>query len=221
MDRKYIDDNHVVARYLADQLPDGEREAFEAYYLEHPEIVREMEVTARFKDALATLRDQGELSQLIQSRPPLQTGMWLAAAAVIGVVAIGATYLIRTTSLRPSMVARVDSLNLPVGITVRVERTRGSADIEFPLPAAGTAIALQVAPEFEARPAIYRVALARELEDELRPVTELNHISANDGLVSVYIDRSVLEPGLYRLSLQGAEGTDATTKRSVFRIRIR
>jgi hypothetical protein len=221
MDRKYIDDNHVVARYLADQLPDGEREAFEAYYLEHPEIVREMEATARFKDALATLRDHGELSQLMQSRPPLQTGMWLAAAAVIAVVAIGATYLIRTTSPRPSMVAQVESLNLPVGITVRVERTRGAADVEFPLPAAGTAVALQIASEFEARPSTYRVLLARELDNELRPVTELDHLSANDGIVSVYIDRSVLEPGVYQLSLQGADGTDATTKRSVFRIRIR
>ena len=47
MDRKFIDDHHIVARYLADQLPDTLREEFEAYYLEHPEVVQELEATAR------------------------------------------------------------------------------------------------------------------------------------------------------------------------------
>ena len=46
MNLKHIYDNHVIERYLADQLDDAEREAFEAYYLQHPEVVSDMESVA-------------------------------------------------------------------------------------------------------------------------------------------------------------------------------
>lgn len=221
MDRKYIDEHHIVARYLADQLSDAEREAFEAYYLEHPEMVREMEATARFKEGLASLADRGELSQLISGRPARRPGRWLALAAAAAVVAVGVTYLVNTTAPRSTMVARMEALNLPVGITVRVERTRGLADVEFDLPAAGTAVALQIAPDFNASPPMYRVSLARETDDGSRPQAELDHVAADDGIVTVYLDRSTLDRGVYRLSLAGADGTDAKDQRSEFRMHVR
>ena len=66
MDRRYIDDQHVVARYLANRLTDEEREAFEAYYLEHPDMGQEMEAAIRFKVGLMRLRETGELAPLVQ-----------------------------------------------------------------------------------------------------------------------------------------------------------
>ena len=69
MDRRYIDQQHVVARYLADRVTDNERSEFEAYYLVHPEIVQEMEAAARFKVGLMQLRDSGELPKLLRSKP--------------------------------------------------------------------------------------------------------------------------------------------------------
>ena len=74
MDRKYIDDHHVVARYLADHLTDDERQAFEAYYLEHPEAVKEMEAVARFKAGLHHLQQSGELDRLVKA--PARTPRW-------------------------------------------------------------------------------------------------------------------------------------------------
>ena len=221
MDRKYIDEHHIVARYLADQLSDAEREAFEAYYLEHPEMVREMEATARFKAGLASLADRGELTQLINSRPARSTGHWLALAAAVTAVAIGVTYFVRTSAPPSSMVARMEALNLPIGITVRVERTRGLADVDFELPPAGTAVALQIAPDFEANPPMYRVSLTRESDDDARPQAELDRVAADDGIITVYLDRSTLERGVYRLSVEGAEGTDAADQRADFRIQAR
>ncbi len=50
MDRKQIDDEHIVARYLADQLTPAEAEAFEAYYTQHPRMVREIEYALRLKE---------------------------------------------------------------------------------------------------------------------------------------------------------------------------
>ena len=66
MDRKYIDDQHIVARYLADQLPAAQREEFESYYLQHPEMVEELEAAARFKVGLMLLRDAGQLDEVLK-----------------------------------------------------------------------------------------------------------------------------------------------------------
>ena len=65
MDRKHIDDQHIVARYLADQLSDSEREAFEAFCAKNPEMFRELEATARFKGGLARLAESGELANMV------------------------------------------------------------------------------------------------------------------------------------------------------------
>jgi hypothetical protein len=65
MDVKHIDDHHLIERYLAEDLSASECEAFEAYYREHPEIVREMEAVARFKAGLNDLHRVGELDRLV------------------------------------------------------------------------------------------------------------------------------------------------------------
>ncbi|MBM0103250.1 hypothetical protein JM946_00775 [Steroidobacter sp. S1-65] len=221
MDREYIDRNHIVARYLADQLTDDEREAFEAYYMEHPEMVREMEATARFKSALATLADRGELSTLIHSHPTRRPWQWAALAATVAAIAIGVSYVVRTPTPRSQMVAHMEALQLPIGRMVRIERTRGLTDAEFELPAAGTAIGLQIVADFEASPAEYRVSLLREAQDAPGAIAKLERVAANDGIVTVYLDRAVVQPGVYRLSIEGAKGTDAEDQRSDFRIRLR
>ena len=79
IDRKDIDDNRIVARYLADQLSDHERESFEAYYREHPDVVLELEATAKLKAGLKQLRESGELDGLI--KPPWRFGVRTVALA--------------------------------------------------------------------------------------------------------------------------------------------
>src|SRR5690242_9172553 len=116
MDRRYIDDHHIVARYLADTLPDAEREAFEAYYLEHPEIVREMEAAARFKVGLMQLRDSGELASLLQPQPWYRRTSYLAVAASLAIAALGALlFYARSPSLQPLLVATASSLTDRLG----------------------------------------------------------------------------------------------------------
>jgi hypothetical protein len=67
MDRNYIDEQHVIARYLADQLTEPERDAFESYMDQDPDVIRDMEATARFKVALAILRERGLLDQWLST----------------------------------------------------------------------------------------------------------------------------------------------------------
>src|SRR5688572_21034668 len=92
MDRRYIDDHHVVARYLADRVTEEERSAFEAYYLEHPEVVQELEAAARFKTGLMRLRETGELDDLMQAKAGGFRWPYLAAAAAIAFLVLGAFF---------------------------------------------------------------------------------------------------------------------------------
>ncbi len=185
MDRQYIDDHHVVARYLADRLTDGEREAFEAYYLEHPDVVQEMEAAARFKVGLMKLRDLGELNRLVQQEKRPQWH-YLAAAAAIAALAVGVFLVIdRTPATHPILAASIDALHGtdggPPTLTreYAILRTRGSAvDAEIQLPTFGAALELRVLPEFSARPERYRVRLFRmSADDSLQSVAELGGLA--------------------------------------------
>jgi hypothetical protein len=207
MDRQYIEDQHIVARYLADQLPEPEREAFEAYYLEHPEMLREIEAAARFKSGLAQLRESGELDALLKPVPWYARWRNLAIAAA-AILLIGIAFYIHSTP-PPLVAVNLAALGGPstIASSHAVLRRRGSAfDAEVTLPEAGAAIELRVLPEFAATR--YRIALARVNADEERePVAELEELSAgDDGMVTIYLDAPRIAPGDYELTIADAPG---------------
>jgi hypothetical protein len=230
MDRKYIDDHHVVARYLAEQLSAAELAAFETYYLEHPEMLREMEAAARLKAGLAELRDAGELDQLLKGQPRHPYRRYLAAAAV-GAVAIGVGFVVlRGPSMQPLLVATSDVLHswrgapLPLASTHTVLRTRSiTYDAEIELPDSAHTIELRVLPEYEAQPAVYRIVLqAIGDDDSVRPVARIAGLApAQDGFVPVFINTARISPGRYRLTLSGDAGTTAASEESSFLLRFR
>lgn len=230
MDRKYIDDHHVVARYLADQLPDAQREAFEAYYLEHPEVVQEMEAAARFKVGLLQLKESGELGALISPMPWFRQQRYLAIAASIAIIAIGLLLWInRSPSAQPLVVASSIALTnrlgqpLPIASTHAVLRTRSiSYDAEIELPETPQTIALRVLPEVEAQPARYRITISSIADDDtVREVAALGGlVPAEDGFVPVYLNSSKLVSGRYQLVLSGDPGTNAADEASAFLIKI-
>jgi len=219
MDRQYIDDNHIVARYLADQLADPERAAFESYYLEHPEMLREIEATARFKAGLAQLQDSGELAALLKRTPWYARWRYLAVAAV-AIVVIGVAFLIRAPT-PPLMVANLTALGGPVkvGSSHAVLRRRGSPfDAEVTLPEAGEAIELRVLPELTATR--YRLSLARlapgEDKEQLALLDELS--ADEDGMVNIYLDASRIAPGDYEITISDDELTGAQPSQFLIRI---
>jgi hypothetical protein len=220
MDRQYIDDHHVIARYLADRLSDAEREEFEAFYLEHPDVVKEMETVARFKAGLIELQRAGELDALIAGRPRSRNFRYLVAAAAIAAVAIGVSFFATRDSRLPSLLAGSPSLLVrrsepppAIGAIQRVFRTRTTgADAEIQLPAVRQALALEVLPESEGKSFGASLATAR------RVLATTSGLTANtDGLVAMYLDSSRLEPGSYELTLTN----EATGEASVFTVRLR
>ena len=222
MHRQYIDDHHIVARYLADQLPEPEREAFEAYYLEHPEMVWEIEAAARFKSGLAQLRDSGELAALLKPAPWYARWRYLALAAA-AIIIIAVAFYVRTPPL-PLMAADLAALGGPstVASSHAVLRRRGSSfDAEITLPDAGDAIELKVLPEFAATDSQYRISLARiNADDETDELEEIEHLAAgDDGMVTVYLDASRIAPGDYQVTIVDDHTPDAY-RTSRFLIRV-
>jgi hypothetical protein len=224
MDRQYIDDHHIVARYLADRLSPEEREAFEAYYLEHPEILEELEATARFKAGLLQLQRSGELDRLIRSRHATLKPWFIATAAVIGVIAIGLALFANLAGSRPILAATPVKLAngsaLAVTDTYQLFRMRSAqADAVIRLPDTPQAIELQILPEFEGTPSGYSVSLARLDGSEARQVARAEGLESNeDGFVQVYVDARRLQPGTYRLTLTNDAHTGAQA--SVFSLRV-
>jgi hypothetical protein len=222
MDRQYIDDQHIVPRYLADQLTDAEREAFEAYYLEHPEMLREIEATARFKAGLAQLQASGELAALMKPTPWYAQWRTLGVAAIV-IIIVAAAFYIRTPT-PPLIAANLSALAGPtiVGSSHVVLRHRGSSfDAEVTSPGANEAIELRVLPEFTAPDSRYRIALARiEANNQKEPLARIEHLLAGaDGMVTIYLATPRVAPGDYEISIADDDAT-ASSPSSQFLIRV-
>jgi hypothetical protein len=234
MNREYIDDHHIVARYLAHRLSDAERSAFEAYFLKHPEMVEELEEAAQLKAGLMRLRDTGELESLLKPKPWYRQrrlydlrgrfGGTLAAAAILGVSAF--LWLNRHPVpsgqwLAPTPASLMGPLGrpLPAGGTYTILRTRGeSTDLDIELPASAQTLALRVLPETMAQPAVYRVTLYAVDGTELHEVATVAGLTpAEDEFVPVFLDSSQVKKGRYRLAL---EGVGSPASHSVFALRF-
>ena len=225
MDRRYIDEHHVVARYLADRVTDAERSGFEAYLLEHADMVQEMEAAARFKVGLMQLQESGELAKLMKPKPRyLQWKFIAAAAAVVLMLMLGVyEYSRRATSLQ-LIATNIDTLGaggeLPeIAAKHAIFRTRaGPVDAEIVQTKAGQVVELRVLPEFTADPARYRIVLARmSMDDSVEAVADLGGlVPASDRFVNVFLAAARLKPGQYQLTISGDLGTDAEDKESAF-----
>jgi hypothetical protein len=225
MDRKYIDDHHIVARYLAGQLSADERDAFEAYYVEHPEMMSEMESTARFKLGLRKLREQGQLGDLLRPAPWYRQWRYLAAAAALALLTLGVAFTFqRVARMTPLLASSISALSgkagaLSLAKTYLVERSRGRAvDAEIVLPDRPEAIELRVMPEFKARPEQYRVTLLSVAEDDsTQALAEIGQLKmADDGCVAVFINSERVHEGLYQVAVRGDNGTDSERARNTF-----
>src|SRR5262249_42689001 len=86
MERQRIDDEHIVARYLAGQLDARDAAAFEAHYANDPETVREIERVLRLKEGLAILKERGELDDLVSRRSV--ASYWQPALGLVAGLAV-------------------------------------------------------------------------------------------------------------------------------------
>jgi len=219
MDRKQIEDEHIVARYLADQLSPQETAAFEAYYTQHPSMVREIEYTLRLKEGLATLRDRQELDLLMKARGWRRALPLSIAAAIAGAALLGTWTWYGSLGAAPIAAGSLEALiengqaTLPLGgkyMLVRV-RSAEAAPLSIPLPAQPSALALQVLPAGGPTAAPYRLVLRQQRAEgkpkALAEVTGL--VPGPDGLVTIWLDSERIQRGQYTIELASEAGESA------------
>jgi hypothetical protein len=194
-------DPTVVNRYLADQLGEAERLAFEEEMLRDPEVLKEVEATARFKAGLMQLRATGELAAL-QAPGTARLRLAFAAAAVLAMLVIGLG--VQQWQGRGSrMLLAGAPLSLPSGRVYTLFSTRSQgADLVIDLPPVRRALQLRVLPDIGDERSHFRAALSAEgaaatsaaIVEDLQP--------GADGFVTLFVDSGRLVPGRYRLTLE-------------------
>ncbi len=83
MDRNDIELHDVVARYVKDDLSDAEREAFEDYYFEHPEMLEAIAAERLLRASMRAHGQQPVPERSTASRSPLFA---VAASLLVGVM---------------------------------------------------------------------------------------------------------------------------------------
>ena len=111
MDRRYIDENQIVDRYLMNQLSGEETETFEQFYLEDPEFVREIENRKRFIRGLR----EADRTGLLQLGDNETSSLWrwlpVMRPPFPAVAAVSAAILLMVTVLQYNQIARLQSVN--------------------------------------------------------------------------------------------------------------
>jgi len=80
MDRKYIDSEHIVDRYLSGDLTVREAREFEQYCVDHPEALKAMPIPVRLKTRLARRPMQDSETGVFKAIPSSVTHAALEAA---------------------------------------------------------------------------------------------------------------------------------------------
>jgi hypothetical protein len=216
MDRKQIEAEHIVARYLADQLSPEETEAFETYYTQHPSMVREIEYTLRLKEGLATLRDRQQLDGLMKARR-WRWALPLSIAAAIASAALGTWTWYGSPAVPPAAAGTLEALlennqaTLPLAGKYMLVRVRSAeqAPLEIPHPAEHSAVELQVLPAGGAAAAPYRLVIGPTGQNA-KPIAEVTGlVPGSDGLVAAWLDSERIPRGQYTVELASEAGESA------------
>lgn len=207
------DDPTLANRYLADQLTDEERAAFEERMLSDPDVLREVEATARFKVGLAQARERGELEPLLV--PERGRARYVAVAAILAVIAIGTSlWRDRVPPPAPLLATSLQQLadrgaRISAGSQFTLQRTRSDDEVDarIPLPAQRAAIRLRVLPDAGVAGSSHDVSLRRvaDGEGDDRAAATIPDLRADDaGYIEFFIDSATLRPGVYRLEVDAA-----------------
>jgi len=218
-----FEDPSLMGRYLADQLTPQECADVERAIQQDPELLAELEATARLKLGLARLREVGHLEGLQKKSPLLRMARLLPLVAALVAVAMGVAVwrsvqgpTITTDWLvsSPERLTKNSGQPLPITASIAVFRKRARLNVQLPLPRGPGAVQLRIRPTAGRPSAHYRLRLAALGQGA--PLNGVgiveNLIPAADGFVTVYADASHLPFGKYRLALSemGSSGAIKT-----------
>lgn len=192
MDRKYIEANHILERYVSGQLPVDEAEAFEVYCLEHPDVAEELEYVRAMKEGLHGVE---QAPAAAEPRSWLTSPAYAMAASVVAAIGIGSTLYFANQTTDPPAGGAVIS-------EIYVEPMRGADTAEFTIDAGGGAVIvrLDVGPD-PAPP--YDVSI--RTSDRKLTLTGLTSIAPSGELIVWLAD---IRAGDLEISIVDAQGTE-------------
>jgi hypothetical protein len=222
-----IERNHWVERYLSGRLSETDAQQLEAYWTEHPELIRDLENCARIKTGLASLRSRDQLDPLLRASWWTGRLRLLTLAASVAVVGIGAalwngarSHVSVSLGVTAAALPGIEGGFLPAGGRYTIMRMRSAAasDAVIQLPATPHALELRILPEAaptlsstgRGAPETQRYSLWLIREDAaatLRRVAQADGlVSGPDGFITVFVDSRTLPPARYRLRLEPDSG---------------
>ena len=227
MDRRYIEDNQIIDRYLMNKLSAKEMEAFERIFLEDPEIVQEIELRKRFirgirnadRTGLFQL-DSDESSGLWRwlrvTRPSFQTAAAAFAAILLIVTILQYSQLARLESANEKQANRIQQMMAPQANTLLVPllRTRGSS--------AGAEPVVRVRLSSEVEHVILTLDLERLSFDNYRFSLEregtgqLWSNESDNAPPAVVLPAALLIPGDYYFQIHGARSGETPARVAQF-----
>ncbi len=210
MDKTYIDDQQVVARYVQGKLTGEELNAFEIYMLDNPGIVDEIEYAKGMQESLESAKHELFGAEASQSLAPSHTGFWLsrkhatAATVLLAVTLTFSAYLYRQTGgLQDEIEALQNPISLVEDVWLEPVRSARARVIES---RRGTALVLRV--DISATQArSYSAEIRGNGGDYLWTQSDIRP----DGEQSIRLLLSNLPPGEYRLFVTASDSAGSTT----------
>jgi hypothetical protein len=209
IDRATLLERHFPERYVAGQLSPEETTEFEEYLLENPEVIDQVEIARQLKLGLRTLSEEGKLAEVIAPRTAPRRWLMAASIAALALMLGLSTWFLRTgpTLLAASLEGLGESR--PIAGEYMLGRIRGVSQQTIPLAAQPAAVALR----FEAPQAGADSSFTAELKRGGNVVASVNELRPGaDGLITIYLEASRLEPGDYVVQVHGNQADAATSE---------
>lgn len=203
MDEAYIDEHHVVDRYVADQLSDDEAEQFEEYYFEHPEMADRVAKTRLMREGLQAnvhaLKDRPRANLWNRLRDWITTPLWAIGAPV-------ATFVLGAGLVAPNLAMNRSQVPESAPIVAEVYLLRARA-VEQIVPTASVAapglilmaVDVAVLEQTNIEGVIAQTGAAAAL-------LSFSLIPDDQGIAQVVIPSSVLPTDQYTLTVTAANG---------------
>lgn len=228
MDLQFIRDHRLIDRYVREKLTgqkllsDAEADAFEVYYLEHPEILPELEAA---ETALA-----GQLSRKLKEPAPasapgvvtrlnaaLRSPQYAMAASVLMVLGFGLSGILYQQLQQGGDAGPVRLMPL---VTTRALPSDESPN-QFPAPPPGQQLVLLADPGPEDFPA-WQASIDRLGPEGPQPIVVLGGLEPGyDGMLAIGLPARLLSIGDYEIRIAGQTGgPDGLTPVGRIRFRI-
>jgi hypothetical protein len=219
MNRRYVEDNQIIDRYLMNKLSDEEMETFEQLFLEDPELVQEIEFRKRFIRGLRKADRTGLLQSgddesssirqwLLVMRPSFPAVAAVSAAILLMVAVLQYSHIARLQNVNDEQVSRIGRLMAPQANTLLVPLglTRGATTRDEPVVRVHLSLAVeQVILALDIEPLSfdnYRLSLDREGAGQLWSG------EFDSAPPAVVLPAGILVPGDYYLQVYGARSGD-------------